>query len=107
MAEIPTWCLPHRVTVKPYLGSGAEGDSYGTGIPDVACMLDDTRKLVRNSDGAEVVSETTLITRLAQAAHFAPGSEVILPRRTAYVIGVAERTDGGLGAWQHLEVVLT
>lgn len=107
MAEIPTWCLPNRVTVKPYEGDGAYGPTFGTGVPDVACMLDDTRKLVRNADGAEVVSETTLITRLQHATKFAPGSEVILPRRTAVVIGVAERTDGGIGAWQHLEVVLS
>jgi len=107
MAEIPTFMLPHRVTVQPYEGSGAMGDVFGTGIPDVPCMLDDTRKLVRDPEGVEVVSETTLVTRRQYAGKFEPGSRVTLPRRTATVISCAERTDGGMGGWQHLEVVLS
>jgi len=107
VAHIPEWLLPHRVTVKALTGNGAYGPEYATGVPNVPCMLDDSRKLVRNGDGDEVVSETTLICRLQHAALFTPGSEVTLPRRTAHVIGVAERTDDDMGAWQHLEVTLS
>lgn len=107
MAEIPAEFLVHRVAVEPYAGSGAYGNQYLPTAGDVACLLDDKRQLVRSSDGSEVVSETTLITRLAQAANFRPNSRVSLPHRTATVITVAERSDAGLGAWQHLEVTLT
>lgn len=106
MAEIPARYLVHTVTIEPYAGSGAYGDNYGAPV-SVACMLDDKRQLVRAGDGQEVVSETTLYARLAHAADFPPGSKVTLPSRKAIVIKTAERRDGGLGAWEHLEATLT
>jgi hypothetical protein len=107
MAEIPTKFLVHTVDVDPYAGSGAYGDEYSPTVTGVQCFRDDKRKLVRSADGEQVVSETTLYMRLAHAASFPPGSRVQLPHRVATVITCAERTDGGLGAWQHLEVTLT
>lgn len=99
--------LVHEVTVDTYLGSGAHGDVFADTSDPVACMRDDKRQIVRSSDGTEMVSETTLIMRLANAPAFEPGSIVHLPHRDATVISAAERRDGGLGAWQHLQVTLT
>lgn len=107
MAEIPLRLLPHRVDVEPFTGAGARGDTYAAKVPSVRCMRDDRIQLVRTTTGEEVVSQTTLIMRLAQEPHFPAGSKVTLPTRTATVIGVARRDDGGLGAWQHLEVTLS
>lgn len=97
--------LVHRVDVEPLLGAGGYGDQHDAKIPNIPCMRDDRTRLVRNSEGDEVTSQTTLIMRLAQASRFPPGSLVHLPDRVAAVITTARRDDGGLGAWQHLEVV--
>jgi hypothetical protein len=105
VAEIPTRFLVHRVDVEPLLGTGGYGDQYDTKVADVPCMRDDRTRLVRNSDGDEVTSQTTLYMRLSQADRFPAGSRVTLPGRVASVITSARRDDAGLGAWQHLEVV--
>lgn len=107
MAEIPTLYLVHQVTVEPYTGTGAYGDVYDTPRTR-ACLVDEKRQLARNSDGDEVISEATLYLRRAHVPDFAPGSLVTLPTgRTATVITAADRSDGGLGAWQHLEVTVS
>lgn len=108
MAEIPLQYLVHTVDVDPYTGSGAYGDVYDPTVMGVPCFADDKRQLIRNADGQEVVSETTLYLRLAHEASFPPGSRVTVPSgRQAVVIKTAARTDGDIGAWQHLEVSLT
>lgn len=107
MAEIPAKFLVHTVDVDPYAGTGAYGDQYDAKVSDVRCFRDDKRKLVRSGNGDQVVSETTLYLRLEHAASFPPDSRVYLPHRVATVISAAERDDGNLGAWQHLEVTLT
>lgn len=108
MAEIPTRLMPHTVAVEPFGGTSAYGDVFGASIPDIPCMRDDRVRLVRNSDGDEVTSQTTLYMRLAQESRFPAGSRVQLPTRVATVIGYARRDDAGvMGAWQHLEVTLT
>ncbi|WP_293787761.1 hypothetical protein [uncultured Aeromicrobium sp.] len=106
MAEIPYSYLYASVDVETYVGTGAYGDRYADPVSR-RCAIDDTRRLVRSSDGQEVVSETTLITRREYKAQFTPGSKVALPDRVAKVIKASELTDGGRGAWQHLEVALT
>lgn len=107
MAEIPLYLLPHTVSVEPFTGTGAYGDIFGAAVPNVQCMRDDRVRLVRNTDGDEVTSQTTLYMRLAHEPSFPAGSRVQLPTRVATVIGYARREDGNLGAWQHLEVTLT
>lgn len=107
MAEIPAFLLRHTVDVDPFLGTGATGDLYAPTVPAVRCFRDDKRQLVRNNEGVEVVSETTLYLRLKHEDDFPPSSRVTLPKRVATVISCTPRDDGGLGAWQHLEVALT
>jgi hypothetical protein len=107
MAEIPTRYLVHQVTVEPYTGTGSYGDVYDTPRTR-ACLVDEKRQLVRNTDGDEVISEATLYLRRTHLQDFEPGSRVTLPTgRRSTVIVAADRSDGGLGAWQHLEVAVS
>ncbi len=108
MAELPEAYLVHVVEAATRTGNGAYGPVHADPVP-IRCVVDERRKLVRAADGNEVVSEATLYT-LRQHLHiFEPESLVTLPTgRTASVISVADRSDGGqFGVWQHLEVTLT
>lgn len=107
MAEIPAVLLRHRVSVEPYLGSGAHGDAYGPAVR-LRAQVEETRRKVRDKTGAEVVAEATLRGRLSTAAHYPPGSRVTLPTgRVARVITTTRHDDAGLGGWQHTEVTLS
>lgn len=106
MAEIPLRYLVHEVTVETFQGSTAYGPQHAAPATRQA-LVDEKRQLVRDGNGQEVVSETRLFLRRVHAADFAPESRVLLPSgRTSTVISVADRSDGGLGAWQHAEVTL-
>lgn len=103
--EIPGFLLRHQVMVRPQIGEGAHGDVYGGEVP-VKCFKDERRRLVRDTQGAEVVSEVTLYCRLAYADVFTTDAEVTLADgRKVYVMQAGRRDDSHLGAWQHLEVV--
>lgn len=103
--DLPLWLMPHTVSVEPLLGSGPYGDSYGPAVV-VQCFREDRRQLVRNSEGDEILSETAVYCRLDQVAKFPIGTRVTYGTKVAYVQVVAELDDGGLGAWQHLQVNL-
>lgn len=104
MADVPDYLLRHSVSVETYEGTAAYGDIYATAQP-VKCFVDDARKVVRNTDGDEVVSESTIIARLADAPKLVEKSKVTLPGgRKSIVILKKDRDDGGLGAPQHVEV---
>ena len=94
------------VTVRTYLGAGAWGDEWET-TEGVRCFTDETRTLVRDGQGAEVISETTLTAPPEYAPWFTPGSEVVLPTRTAFVIKAGVADEGTLGFPAHVEVALT
>ena len=103
--EIPGYLLRHQVLVRPQTGEGSTGDVYGAQVP-VRCFKDDRRRLVRNPQGAEVVSEVTLYCRLRYADVFTTDAEVTLPDGSVvHVMQTGRRDDNHLGAWQHLEVV--
>ena len=113
MAEIPTRFLVHRCQLKPFLGTGAYGDRYGEPIPGVQCWIDHKRRMVRTESGEEVVSEATLLFRLDRIPDTLPNTLVTLhtelegvPAREAQIITQAIRTDGNMGAWQHVEVTV-
>ena len=55
MAQLPAGFLPHMVTVKPLTGSGGLGPVYGSPFA-VPAMVEEGSRLVRDADGAEVVS---------------------------------------------------
>ncbi|WP_076260869.1 hypothetical protein [Intrasporangium flavum] len=93
------------VTVRTKTGSGANGDIFGASV-DRDVFLEDSRKLVRDATGEQVVSETTLYADVADAAVFTPDSKVALPGRTARVL-LAKRHVIGDPDVDHLEVTLT
>ncbi|MCA1195130.1 hypothetical protein [Saccharopolyspora sp. 6V] len=68
------------MTVEPYLGSGAYGDVFGDPV-DHRAYVEDSRRLVRDDTGAEVVSETTVRTRPDVSAP--PGSRITVWPTTA------------------------
>lgn len=114
---IPPQLLVHTATVRPYEGSGAYGDTYGTAV-DVPGYYEGRRQLVRDADGAEAVSEGTLYVdppgteytrpdgNTATVPEFTPGSEVIVLGRTTHVITTLPLDDGGLTGLAHQEVAL-
>lgn len=61
--RVPKRLMPHKrlVSYKPKLGSGGLGPVYGDEVICERAAISDTRKLVRNSDGQEVVSSTQVV----------------------------------------------
>ena len=112
MAELPALFYVHRVAVQPFLGSGAYGDTFG-GSAEFPAWVKQRRRYVVGEDGAQLLSEATFKCDLEHAASTTPGSLVTLhtelegvPLQERRVLSQAYHTDGGIGAWQHLEVVL-
>ncbi|WP_073846169.1 hypothetical protein [Amycolatopsis sp. CB00013] len=105
---MPAFLLPHAVTVKPYTGTGAYGTAFGRPFTVRRAYVEDRRRLVRATDGAETISETTVITRPGPAVP--AGSEVTVwpgtpAERTATVI--TSSTFDHPSAPAHLEITLT
>lgn len=104
MAEIPDGFLVHEAEVQKYTGTGAHGDVFAAPVT-IPCIIDSKRRLVRSLDGKEVISEATVLTKREHLPLFEPRSRVRLNGgRVTHVITVADRNDGGMGAWQHLEI---
>jgi hypothetical protein len=95
---------PHTVSVRTKTGTSGVGTLYSDPAT-VRCWADDKTRMVRTSDGAQVVSSTTLYTSDSRDL-WAEGSEVTVFGRTTTVISVARRDDSSLGGWQHTEVSL-
>lgn len=104
MASLPTALQPHTVSVCTKTGVTGGGALLSDPV-DVRCFVDEKVRLVRNSDGDQVVSSSTLYTSDTRSL-WAPGSTVTVFGRPTKVIAVSRRDDGGSGAWQHTEVAL-
>lgn len=92
--------------VKRYKGAGAYGPVYEPPVP-VMAAIDDKARMVRNADGDEVVSSTTVA--MPETTPLIPvGSLLTLPpkygERETQVIAYTV-ADGGLDA-DHLQVNL-
>lgn len=107
MAEIPLALLPHVVAVEPFTGAGGYDDTYGPKVSGIRCFRDGNVQLT--SDG-QLADAVTVYCRLQHADKFLPQSRVTWTYAgqsvSARVEVVQPRDDGGLGAWQHLEVVV-
>lgn len=96
--------LVHSVTVEPWVGESG----YGTpiyGLPvTVGCWVDETTRMVRATDGQEVVSSATIT---APPATLAPaGTRITLPSgRATTVITIAHADSGPLDLPNHTEIV--
>jgi hypothetical protein len=101
----------HTVTVETFEGAGAYGNVYASPVtlaPPNGVWVDGARKLVRNSAGVEVVSETSLATFKANAPLFTPDSRVTINGVVSLVIKTNEADSGSLNLpTDHVEVNLT
>lgn len=105
MTGIPDFLLVHTVTVEALTGRSSVGELYGAATP-LRCMAQGQRRLVRNSEGDEVLSTLTLYAAPGQAASIPPGSRITWSGITTEVIGSANRDSGGLAAdAEHTEVM--
>jgi hypothetical protein len=84
---------PTVVGVETYQGEGGRGPVFAASTP-ATVFLSDSRKLVRDQGGTEVISESTVFGDPADAALFTPGSRVALPNRKARVITVKTNAIG-------------
>lgn len=91
------------LSVTPYLGSGAWGETWGP-AESVPAFWDSQNKLVITSDGKSVTSDTRLYCGVQWRDRFPLGSRVTLPE------DVREYTVVGLASWPgddtHIEVSL-
>lgn len=105
---IPGWLLRvmgQDVTVEAFEGDGSFGPAYAAAVT-VRALVEDTRRLVRDEAGTEVVSASTLRVPLGTVCP--AGSRVTLPDgRTATVITAARYDGGGFPVPSHLEVAVT
>jgi hypothetical protein len=97
--------LKDLVVVETYTGDGSYGPVFEAPVT-VKVNVDQTRRLVRNTAGDEVVSEATLAVHpaprdettgllLDATTLFAPESRVTIDGRVARVIGVKPNTVRG------------
>lgn len=93
------------VSVQTCTGAGGKGPVYAAAVSREV-LASDTRKLVRNNAGAEVVSETTTIDDPDQAGLYAADSLVTVNGRTATVI-LTKLAVIGHPDVDHLRVLLT
>lgn len=98
----------HDVTVERLTGAGAFGKTYADAAT-LTGFVDDTRKLVRDTGGQEVISSARVFLPAA-IGDVPPGSRVTLPAlfggRTSLVITAARHDAGGQPTPNHLEVAL-
>jgi hypothetical protein len=105
--RIPKKLMPHGglFSFKPKTGEGTYGPVFGDEVTPKRCYIEDKRRLVRSSDGAEVVSQTRVW--VDPEVVIPEGSEATVWKgtareRTALVVGGAYREFPGLPA--HAEV---
>lgn len=104
----------HAIAVETMTGEGGAGPIYAPAaafspITGTGVLVDDKRRLVRATDGAQVISESTVFDPdVTHASSYVPGSRVVLPSgRTATVITVAVRQDPTGMLPEHVEVACT
>lgn len=105
MAEIPTWVLVHRVTVRPHLGQTSVGDAYGPEF-EMPCWCRRKKRLVGTAEtGQSQVLESVLRAPLSFLSRVPVESIIRLPDGTEGVVSlVSEQSDGGFGGWQHAKI---
>lgn len=101
----------HTATVETYLGTNGYGaDTFAAPVvlaPPNGCLIEPKRRLVRDSTGEQVISETTVYTYPANAALFAPSSRVTINGTVSRVIVVAPFESGDLDLPDHVVINLT
>lgn len=95
----------HTIQVEARTGQDVNGvDVYATPVP-VACFLEETNRLVRSPNGAEVVSTVQAYT--APGTTVALDSRVTLPSgRAAQLISIDRHDSAALGLPDHVTLNL-
>jgi hypothetical protein len=108
VAGIPGWLLAQAgqdVTVEPWQGQGAYGDTWGAPVT-VRAVVEATVRLVRDRDGQQVASDTALYLPLDTVAP--AGSRITLASGRVTTVVAAMRNDGGaLPVPSHLELAVS
>lgn len=99
--------MVHTVRVETHGGEDPFGNIHTELSEPIYGFLDDSRALVRNAAGDQVVSESTFYTGKEHKGIFKPESLVRLPDRTATVINVKTADSGPLNLPDHIAVVLS
>lgn len=94
--------LKDTVVVATYAGEGAYGPVYGAATT-VRCNVQAKRRLVRNANGDEVISDTTLQVHPDDAGKFMPESTVTINDAASRVL--ATRSHQFRGSTAFCEVV--
>ena len=94
---------PVMVTIEPYAGSGGTKPLYAAGVP-VGSIVEQKRRLVRDPQGREVTSETTVYVPLATACPDA--YRITLPdgQVTTVITVSIHRAHGNTELPEHLEI---
>ena len=82
------------MSVETYAGQGAYGPAYSAAV-SVSCSVDATRKMVRDSEGRETVSELTLFVHPDDSEYFTPESRVTYSSRTSTVLSATPQSFRG------------
>lgn len=97
----------HTCAVEMFLGTAGSGEDTFAVPVTLAGFLDDTRHLVRDKDGEQVVSESSFFTYPVNGPVFAPNSRVTINGHTSRVIRLNTNTSGALDLPDHIAVALT
>lgn len=81
MVSLPAILTPHQVTARPLEGEGAYGPIYAPERQLRRVRVEGGNRLVRNREGAEVVSTARLFTR-PEHGPLPPGSLVLIHAST-------------------------
>ncbi|MDX3065396.1 hypothetical protein PV518_25005 [Streptomyces sp. ND04-05B] len=104
--KLPGFLLRHEVTVEAKEGEGPYGPTYAAPVT-VRCFVEQKTRLVRNAEGDEVVSSSTVFCQLDALAQPPPKSRVTLADGTKTKVIAAHRNDGaGLPTPDHFEIQL-
>lgn len=74
---VPLRLLPHRIAFTPRTGVGAYGPVYGTKVTGVPARVEPGVKLIRDTEGVEVVSSGRIFFQPANSPQV--GALVTLP----------------------------
>jgi hypothetical protein len=96
----------HTVTVEPFTGVSGYGVDQFAAAQTISGFLEASRKLVRNQNGEEVVSEAQFYTDKANVSLFPANSRVTYPGVVTRVIRPNLNDAPGLGLPEHLAVTL-
>lgn len=97
----------HTAIVEMFLGTSGYGVDMFAAPVTVDCFAADSRKLIRDASGEQVVSESTLYTYPTNAPLFVADSRVTVNGNVSRVIRTNLNDSGPLNLPDHVAVSLT